>query len=65
MSEIDKNLKKVITEHTQVEYMAMQQAELINSYLIIHIKKKPKWMSRRVYNFFLNRFVYLDYFKKI
>ena len=59
----DKKLLGVVGKHA--ELVAKKQAEIIDGYFLIHIRKKPKWMPKSLYNLFLSKLVYLDMFKKI
>lgn len=69
MLKLDDRLFETNPEHSDIvdafAYMiASQEAQLLNSYYLIYIKNKPKYMPRFVYNWFIKKLVNVTQFKK-
>ena len=53
---------KLIEEYAYV--MAEKMQEMIDGYMRLYVRPKPRWCPDRLYRWFLLNFLYLNRFKK-
>ena len=48
----------------EAELFSKQRAEDYDRFVLLHIKKRPSWLSEKIYRFLLKELINIDEFRK-